>query len=328
MQKTIALSTILFIALAAIFFTACNNNNTGNNSTEPIANSKEDSMKKVVARGEYLAVHVAVCMHCHSMRDFNKYAGPDVPGTEGGGGGKFDHSILDAIPGTMYSKNITPDSATGIGTWTDDELVRAITQGISKKGDTLFPLMPYANFNRMTKDDLMSIIAYLRTLKPIKNTIPERQLMIPISMAYPAPALQKSIDGNVCPPESDPVKYGGYLVNIAGCSDCHTPYVKGQPDFSHEFAGGNTFVLGKIKVNSSNITPDSATGIGAWGLEAFMKKFTVCRDEKGYNYDPDKLNTIMPVVDYSGMKDSDLNAIYAYLRSVKPVKNNVAKYPQ
>ena len=285
-------------------------------------------MRKVVARGEYLAIHVAACIHCHSMRDFNKYAGPDIPGTEGGGGGKFDHSILDAIPGTMYSKNITPDSATGIGAWTDDELVRAITQGISKKGDTLFPLMPYANFNRMAKDDLMSIIAYLRTLKPIKNTIPGRQLMIPISMAYPAPALQKSIDGNVCPPESDEVKYGGYLVNMAGCSDCHTPYVKGQPDFSREFAGGNTFVLGNFKVTSANITPDSTTGIGKWDLEAFMNKFTVCRVEKGYNYDPGKMNTVMPVVDYSGMKDSDLKAIYAYLRTVNPVKNLVVKYPQ
>ena len=328
MQKAIALSAIFFIALITIFFTACDNNNTNNTSTEPVANSKEDSMQKVIARGEYLAVHVAACIHCHSMRDFNKYAGPDVPGTEGGGGGKFDHSILDAIPGTMYSKNITPDSATGVGTWTDDELVRAITQGISKKGDTLFPLMPYAHFNRMTKDDLMSIIAYLRTLKPIKNTIPDRQLMIPISMAYPAPALQKSINGNVCPPESDQVKYGAYLVNMAGCSDCHTPYVKGQPDFSREFAGGNTFVLGNFKVASANITPDSTTGIGKWDLEGFMNKFTVCREEKGYNYDPGKMNTVMPVVDYSGMKDPDLKAIYAYLRTVKPVTNTVVKYPQ
>jgi len=328
MLKTIALSAIIFIALAAIFFTACNNNNINKTANEPVANTSEDSMQKVVARGEYLALHVAVCMHCHSIRDFNKYAGPDVPGTIGGGGGKFDHSILDAIPGTMYSKNITPDSATGVGTWTDEELVRAITQGIAKNGDTLFPLMPYARYNSMTKDDLMSIIAYLRTLKPIKNTIPDRQLMIPISMAYPGPALQKSIDGNVCPPESDTVKYGAYLINIAGCSDCHTPYVKGRPDFSREFGGGNTFVVGKFKVTAANITPDSTTGIGAWDLDAFMKKFTVCREEKGYNYDPGKLNTAMPVVDYSGMKDSDMKAIYAYLRTVKPVKNSITKYPQ
>ncbi|MEI9911342.1 MAG: hypothetical protein WDO71_17770 [Bacteroidota bacterium] len=104
---------------------------------------------------------------------------------------KFDHTILDAIPGTMYGPNITPDPETGIGTWTDDEILRSITQGINKNGDTLFPLMPYANFNRMAKEDLLSIIAYLRTLKPIKNKVPERQLMIPISMAYPGPGITK-----------------------------------------------------------------------------------------------------------------------------------------
>jgi mono/diheme cytochrome c family protein len=322
MQKTIALSAMLFMALATTFFTACN-------TSEPVANGHEDSLQKVVARGEYLALHVAACIHCHSTRDFNKYAGPTVTSSRGGGGGgKFDHSILDAIPGTIYGKNITPDSATGIGSWTDGEILRAITQGINKKGDTLFPLMPYAHFNKMSKDDLLSIVAYLRTLKPIKNIITERQLMIPISMAYPAAALQKSVDGNICPPESDQVKYGAYLVSMAGCSDCHTPFVKGQPDFSHEFAGGSTFTIGNFKVTAANITPDSTTGIGRWDIEGFMNKFTVYREEKGYNYDPGKMNTVMPVVDYAGMKDGDLKAIYAYLRTVKPVKNSILKYPQ
>ena len=152
--------------------------------------------------------------------------------------------------------------------------------------------------------------------------------MIPISMAYPAAALQKSVDGNIRPPESDQLKYGAYLVSMADCNGCHTPYVKGQPDFSREFAGGNTFTIGNFKVTSANITPDSTTGIGAWDVEAFMKKFTVCREEKGYNYNPGKLNTVMPIVDYAGMKDDDLKAIYAYLRTVKPVKNSIAKYPQ
>ncbi len=323
MKKSIAASAIFFIALIIMFFLACNNN-----STESQANTKEDSLKKVIARGEYLTLHVAVCMHCHSMRDFSKFSGPDVPGTVGGGGGKFDNNIIDVIPGTIYSKNITADSATGIGTWTDEELLRAITQGIRKNGDTLFPLMPYAHFNHMAKDDLMSIIGYIRTIKPIKNAIPPRQLMIPISVAYPAPALQKSIDGNVRPPESDPVKYGGYLVNMAGCTDCHTPYVKGQPDFSREFSGGNTFTIAGFKVTSANITPDSATGIGAWDQQGFLNKFIVCREEKGYNYNPEKMNTVMPVVDYAGMTDGDLKAMYAYLRTVRPVKNLVVKYPK
>lgn len=331
MKKKIAFYAFISMALVATFLTACNNGGSGSsqkNDSESQTTNTQDSMKKVLARGEYLAIHVAACIHCHSQRDFTKYSGPVVPGTEGGGGQKFDHDELDAIPGTIYSRNITPDSATGISAWTDEEVLRAITQGIRKNGDTLFPLMPYANFNHLAKSDLLSIIAYIRTLKPIKNEVPARQLMIPISMAYPAGALQKSIDGNVAPPETDSVKYGGYLVTMGGCSDCHTPYVKGQPDFSRKMAGGNTFNLGTFKVTSANLTPDSATGIGAWTEAAFLEKFYIRRDEKGYNYNPGKENTAMPVHEFSGMTDGDLKSIYAFLGTLKPVKNLVVKYPK
>lgn len=324
MRKIFALVAIVAAVASVTYFTACNNNK----KEEPQANNNQDSLQKVIARGEYLANHVAACLHCHSQRDFTKFAGPTVPGTEGEGGEVFSHDMLDAIPGIIYARNITPDPETGIGTWTDDDILKAITQGINKNGDTLFPLMPYANFNHMAKSDLMSIIAYLHTLKPIKNKVPDRKLMIPISMAYPAAALQKSIDNNMAPPESDLVKYGGYLTTMAGCSDCHTPYVKGQPDFSKQFAGGNTFNLKTFKVTSANITPDSVTGIGTWTVDRFINKFAVCRDEKGYNYDPGKTNTIMPIVAFAGMTDNDLAAIFAYLKSLRPIKNKIEKYPK
>ena len=322
MKKLITIAVILTGVIAAVYFSACNNN-----KSEPQANNKKDSIKKVIARGEYLANHAAPCLDCHSKRDFTKFSGPIVPGTEGMGGEVFDGKLFPGLPGTIYAKNITPDPETGIGTWTDDEILRAMTQGINKNGDTLFPLMPYVHFNHMAKEDLLAIVAYIRTLKPIKNKIPDRQLMIPISAAYPAPALQKSVDGNMKPSESDQVKYGEYLTNLAVCSDCHTPMVKGQYDFSKMFAGGNAFNLGTFKVNTANITPDSATGIGSWNEERFMNKFTVCREEKGYNYDPGKQNTIMPIVAYAGMTDNDLRAIYAYLRTLPPIKNPVEKYP-
>jgi len=323
MRKFIACSAILLFIIAVTYNSSCNNN-----KSEPQANKSEDSIKKVIERGDYLANHVAACIHCHSKRDFNKFSGPVMPGTEGGGGEVFSNEILDAIPGVFYGKNITPDNETGIGTWTDDEILRAITQGISKKGDTLFALMPYVNFNRMAKDDLMAIIAYLRTLKPIKNKIPERKMMIPIAMAYPAQALQHTLDNNVRPAASDIVKYGEYMATVADCATCHTPFVKGQLDFSRMYAGGNTFHIGKTTVNSANISTDTATGLGSWTEERFMNKFIPYREEKGYNYDPGNQNTVMPLVDYAGMKDDDLKAIYAYLHTVKPVKNLVEKYPK
>ncbi len=326
MRNSITLAVILFMALTAVFINACNSSDTSESKQDNTLN--EDSLQMVIARGEYLAVHVAACIHCHSKRDFTKYSGPVIAGTEGGGGQKFDHSELDALPGTIYSRNITPDSATGIGTWTDAEIIRAITQGINNKGDTLFPLMPYAHFNRMAKSDLLSIVAYLHTLKPINNKVPARQLMIPIRMAYPAAALQKSIDANVMPSESDSVKYGAYLVMMAGCSDCHTPYVRGQPDFSRAFGGGNEFTFPTFKVKAANITPDSVTGVGTWSETAFLGKFLPYRDNHNYDFDPGKDNTVMPLSEFAGMTDGDLKSIYTYLRTVKPVKDLVVKYPK
>lgn len=323
MKKFLIVMTICTALIVTSYFTACNNN-----KSEPKAAVSNDSVQKVLEKGKYLATHVAACIHCHSKRDFSKYSGPVIPGTEGGGGQVFSNAMLDALPGTFYGKNITPDPETGIGNWTDAELLRAITQGINKNGDTLFPIMPYANFNRMAKEDLLSIIAYLKTLKPIKNKIPDRQLMIPISMAYPGPALQKSVDNNICPPESDKVKYGEYLITMGDCSGCHTPFVKGETDFARMFAGGNTFNIEKFKVTSANITSDTATGIGKWTEEMFLAKFIPYREEKNYNFVAGTVNTVMPMSEYAGIKDDDLKAIYAYIKTIKPVSNKVEKYPK
>lgn len=322
MRKLIATAAILLLVFAAAYFTSCNGKKSG-----PQVTNTEDSIKKVIERGKYLATNVAGCMDCHSKRDFNKYSGPVVPGTEGGGGLVFDQKW--GLPGVIYGKNITPDSETGIGTWTDDEILRAMTQGISKNGDTLFPLMPYTNLNRMAKDDLLSIIAYIKTLKPIKNKVPDRQLMMPIALAYPAKFLQPSVDNNVRPPESDRVKYGEYLITMADCGTCHSPLTPQGPDMSRIYAGGYRFDLGETGiVNSANITPDSATGIGTWTEERFLNKFIPYREESAYSHHPGKQNTIMPLEFIAGMKDEDLKAIYAYLRTVKPINNLVVKYPE
>jgi mono/diheme cytochrome c family protein len=263
MRKYFALIAIIGLVCSAAYFMACNNK-----KSEPKADNKEDSIKKVLARGEYLVLHVTPCLDCHSKRDFTKFSGPIMPGSEGMGGYLFDKKLA-GLPGNIYAKNITPDEETGIGTWTDDELYRAITKGINKKGDTLFPIMPYANFSHMAKSDIMSIIAYIRTLKPIKNKVPDRQLFIPISMAYPVPAIQPSQDGNTIPPESDAVHYGQYLVNAAACFDCHTPMNEKGYMMDRMFSGGMRFDAGSFVVNTANITPDSATGIGNWNEARF-----------------------------------------------------------
>ncbi|MEI9908778.1 MAG: hypothetical protein WDO71_03370 [Bacteroidota bacterium] len=164
MRKVFVLAAILVISMAVVYFSSCNNE-----TKEPEPTANKDSLEQVIKRGEYLTVHVAMCLGCHSKRDFSKYSGPVMPGSEGAGGEEFGEKM--GVPGVVYARNITPDAETGIGTWTDDEILRSVTHGISKNGDTLFPIMPYMNYNRMAKEDLLSIIAYIRTLKPIKSKV-------------------------------------------------------------------------------------------------------------------------------------------------------------
>ena len=322
MKKLLAFAVLLTVTFATVYFSSCQDQ-----SASKAEDKTKDSLNKVIERGKYLATHVALCIECHSSHDLTKYSAPLIPGTEGGGGFAFDNELA-GLPGVVYGRNITPDSATGIGTWTDDEILRAMTQGINKQGDTLFPLMPYANFNLMAKEDLLNIIAYIRTLKPINNKVPARQLMVPISAVYPGKFLQPSVDGNVRPPETDKVKYGEYLTTFADCGTCHSPLTPHGPDMSRIFQGGYLFNLEGHKVVSANITPDSATGIGTWSEAMFLDKFTKYRDKKLIDQTPLSQNTIMPLTFYAGMKDEDLKAIYAYLRTVKPATNKVEKFPK
>lgn len=327
MRKVFTVLLTVITATISVYFIACNNETktAASDSAEP-QKPNDDSLKKVVERGEYLAMHVAGCLDCHSKHDWTKYSGPLVPGTEGMGGEVFDQKLV-GIPGVIYAKNITPDPETGIGNWTDNEIIRAFTQGISKNGDTLFPLMPYPHYNSMAKEDLLSIVAFIRTLKPLKNKVPDRHLMIPVSLAYP-PGLKTSVDSNTKPPVDNIVAYGGYLANMSACFDCHTPMIKGAFDFKNAFAGGHVFDGGAFKVAAANITTDSTTGIGAWTEERFLNKFIPYRKEESYNFVAGKQNTIMPLTFYAGMTDDDLKAIYAFMKTLPPVKSKIEKYPK
>ena len=138
---------------------------------------KVDQTAERVARGEYLANNVTVCIDCHSTRDWSKFSGPIVPGTFGKGGELFDQKF--GFPGAFYARNITPE---GISRYTDGELFRLITTGVTKENTPIFPVMPYHNYGRMDEEDIKSIIAYIRTLKPIKNDVPASVPDFPMSI--------------------------------------------------------------------------------------------------------------------------------------------------
>lgn len=279
-----------------------------------------------VARGKYLAEHVAVCVDCHSERDFSRFAGPLKRETFGRGGEKFDGPTA-GIPGVIYAPNITP---AGLKDYTDGELMRAVTEGVARDGRALFPMMPYPNYGRLAEDDIKAILAYVRTLTPIESHHPARTLDFPVNLIVRT--IPRAAAFTARPSPSDRVKYGEYLVTMASCGECHTPMDdRGQPLPGMAFAGGNQFADPELgfRVRTANITPDADTGIGTWTEEQFVNKFKgfEAPDDRVLTRDERRQNTAMPWKQYAGMTPDDLGAIYAYLRSLKPVNHRVDKWP-
>lgn len=275
-----------------------------------------------LARGAYLANSVVGCIDCHSKRDFSRFAGP-IDFSKAGQGGELFGSAM-GFPGEYYSPNITPF---GIGSWTDGELFRAITAGVSKDGHALFPIMPYPHFGKMDKEDIYSIIAYIRTLEPVEYTAPPSTSAFP--MNFIINTLPKPASFTTLPPKEDLLKYGEYITNAALCMDCHTQQNKGEYLMDKYMAGGFEFPMltGGI-VRSANLTPHKETGIGNWSEEDFLNRFRKYSDSTfvAHEVARGEFNTMMPWAYYSKMKEEDLKAIYAYLQSLPPVENMVIKF--
>lgn len=271
-----------------------------------------------VARGEYIANHVAVCMDCHSTRDYSLYSAPLVPGTLGKGGELFNQQM--GFPGSFTSRNITPY---GIGNWTDGEIYRAITTGVSRDGHAFFPVMPYPYYRNMNEEDVKSVVAYLRTLQPIEHTPEASKPDFPFNFILNT--IPQKAEPLPLPNPNDELAVGKYVITMAGCVECHTPAEKGQIIADKKFSGGREFAMPSGTLRTANITPDKETGIGTWTKEAFVARFKAYADS-GYvapKVAPGEMQTIMPWMMYAGMTEKDLGAIYTYLMSLEPIKNAV-----
>jgi mono/diheme cytochrome c family protein len=274
-----------------------------------------------LARGKYLSDHVVGCTSCHSDRDWTRFSGPVKPGSEGKGGQEFPLGGA----GTVFAKNITPAA---IGSWTDGELQRAVTAGVSKDGTPLFPLMPYPHFGAMAADDMHAVLSYIRTWKAIENAVPPRTLTFPMNIIVRT--IPEAGTPLPRPLPSDKVAYGKYMTRSALCGDCHTPIDdRGQPLPGREFAGGMEFLETGYRVRSANITPDADTGIGSWTEQQFVDKFKAFEtpSDAVLSDTERRQNTPMPLTAYAGMTREDLAAIYAYLRTLPPVVNRVTRFP-
>jgi len=277
-------------------------------------------------RGRYLVEHVLLCNDCHSERDWSVYGGPPMPPF--GAGRECMTRQTETIgvrvsegqgnfPGVLCIRNITPDPDSGIGAWTDGEIIRAMREGVDHVGNGLFPIMPYFIYRNLSDQDAAAVVAYMRSLTPVRAERPDRDIDFPMSLLidlFPEP-----LDGPVPhPDESNLVEYGGYLATVGRCAFCHTPR-KGQGKEGipgMEFAGGVPFVLGTRETPSKNLTPD-ATGIGTWTRAAFIARFKQFGDR--HPVATLEENTLMNWSAFAGMTDEDLGAIYEFLRSLPPV---------
>jgi hypothetical protein len=187
-------------------------------------------------------------------------------------------------------------------------------------------VMPYQHYGHMDKEDIYSIIAYIRTLDPVENDIPEREIDFPVSLLINTMPQNPSFQQR--PSESDRLKYGKYLVNAASCVDCHSKQEKGRIVAGTEFGGGMEFRLPGGIVRTPNITPHMENGIGTWSKSAFVQRFKSYLDSNYQSpvYTANDLNSPMPWTMYAGMKESDLEAIYEYLQSLPPIDNEVVRF--
>ncbi len=265
-------------------------------------------------RGRYLVTTVMACGSCHTPKDAE---GRPVPGKEMAGGGVG----FDIPPFAGTTPNITPDRETGIGSWSDDEIKRAITQGVRPNhgplaGKPLGDPMAVNFFKALTPADLDAVVAYVRSVPAVRNATPPPTYRLPVKREIFPEAERGFSERDL----TDKVRRGAYLATIAHCLECHTPMQQGVPQFETALgAGGRPFLPSFVKglpeswkgAVSRNITPHPEQGLGEWS-DAEIKRAI----REGIARDGRKLQPPMAYAWYAGIRDEDLDAIVAYLRTL------------
>jgi mono/diheme cytochrome c family protein len=257
----------------------------------------------LIKRGDYLVNGILTCGNCHTPK------GPqgDIMDKAYSGGLSWDEP-----PFKVTAPNITQDKETGIGNYTDAELKQVLRKGIKKNGVPVAMIMPSGFYEIMTDRDLDAVIAYLKTIKPIKNTVPDP--VYKIAQGHPIPPGGDKPFTDVM--MSDAVKKGFYLVTIAHCMECHTPMGPRGREFATKLGAGGFEFPGPWGVSvSRNITSSKTKGIGAWSDDEIKRAITT-----GTSRDGGKLKPPMGYHYYATVTPDDLNAIVAYLRTVPAVE--------
>lgn len=242
-------------------------------------------------RGGYIFAVTTGC-GCHFNQDLNAPAG----------GMKFEGPF-----GVVYARNITSDPETGIGSWTDQQIVDALRLGKTPYDHQLFPIMPYHAWSAMSDQDVYDLVAALRTLPPVKNEVPPAELNNPVPPFTPEEA----------PPAVAPtagVARGAYLVTLGQCNNCHTPKTDtGAPDTTRPLSGA---VLGE-DTTAPNLTPDESAGLGGIPDDDIVH-FLMTGDYGDGTTAKDPMKRVIEN-GTSKLTEDDVRAIVAYLRSIPPV---------
>jgi mono/diheme cytochrome c family protein len=267
-----------------------------------VSSTSSARAETLVERGKYLVDTVMTCHNCHTPRGPNGLMLDKALS----GGLRFDEPPFD-----VTASNITPDKETGIGSWSEADLKKFMLTGMRPNGVQVAIVMPTAFYKIMTARDLDAVVAYVRSIPPVKNEVPAPIYKI---------ALQPPIVPNAQTPMSeadlaDKLKRGFYLATIAHCMECHSPMGPKGRDFSRLGAGGFEF-KGPWGVSvSRNISSDKEKGLGNWTDDEIKRAMT-----QGISRDGSKLKPPMGYPFYAKMTADDLDAIVAYLRTVPPQK--------
>lgn len=226
--------------------------------------------------------------------------------------------------GTFYVPNITPDKETGIGGWSSEDFIKAMTTGTSPSGENLYPAFPYATYQHMTRSDLLDLWAFLQTVEPVSAKAPDHDLSFPYSIRSGL-SLWKSLylDGKTFTPDpskSEQVNRGTYLVEALGhCGECHTPRTSLGGMIESKKMSGAPNPDGKGFI--PNITPDP-TGIGSWSTKDIAYAL-----QSGFTPEGDVMGGSMAKVqqNMAQLTQDDRDAIAAYLKSVPPIVNERPK---
>ena len=311
----IILLVLILLPVGAFTFVALTKPDVG-----PAPSLTVTSTPELVERGRYLFHNQAACVACHTPWDMTKYSFPPIAGKEGAGGMMFAGE--SGVPGKIYASNITP---AGLKEWSDGEIFRALTTGVNKRGEALFPLMPYAHYAKLSTPDLHALIAYLRTMPAVDSVVPARELKFPMNI------IVRLIPKIAEPPAATPAvgspEYPAYVTNAAACLHCHSPSNHGKVRPGTEFSGGVNFPMADgSTVRSVNLTPDDETGLGKWTKEQFIARFRAGVEQAKLPIQSGQPSTPMPWSSYGGMSEVDLGAIYDHLRALPKVANKVERF--